>query len=332
MLRKYLNMHAILQTLLVGWITYTLAHPKMPTSNFVILVLLGGQGTGKSSLCRILQAIIDPSRIGVQKLPTNGKDLAISLQHAHLRCFDNVRSITTSLADHLCIASTGGSLTSRKLYTDADEQAIYLHGAVVLNSIHPLIDQSDLAQRCLKIDLDKIDEKSRKREESLFEEFQADLPQIMLELFKRIAAIFKHLPDAVITNPERMLDFVHWLAAMEKADGAPAGVYQYEYSRLLSEGQLDSLMDNSLAVALFQFAEELSIQRWTGTPSELLKNLEEHANQRTQRSKEWPLNPIALSKRLRSLQAGLATQGIDVVFGRGKHRVISINFQGANDE
>jgi len=332
MLRKYLNMHAILQTLLVGWITYTMALPKVPTNNYVILVLLGGQGTGKSTLCKILQAIIDPSRIGVQTLPTNAKDLAISLQHSHLRCFDNVRSISNKLSDHLCIASTGGTLTSRKLYSDDDEQAIFLHGAVVLNSIHCLIDQSDAAQRCLKIEPDKIDGHARKREAELFAEFNSDLPQIMWQLLQRIAAIFKHLPDVEIVYPERMQEFVYWLAAMEKADGAPEGAYQAEYSRLLNEGQLDSLLDNSLAAAMVEFTETMPGQRWKGSPADLLKRLEEHTNQRTQRSKEWPLNAIALSKRLRSLQAGLATQGIDVEFGRGKHRVISINLQGDNDE
>jgi hypothetical protein len=236
------------------------------------------------------------------------------------------------LADYLCIAATGGTLTSRKLYTDADEQAIFLHGAVILNSIHSLLDQSDLAQRCLQIPLDKIDELSRKRESELFAEFQSDLPHIMRELFERISAIFKYLPDVTATYPERMLDFVHWLAAMEKADGAPEGAYQAEYSKLLNEGQLDSLMDNSLAAAVVQLTEQFHGPIWTGTPAELLKELEEYANQRTQRSKEWPLNPIALSKRLRSLQAGLATQGIDVEFGRGKHRIISIKFQGVDHE
>ena len=330
-LRQYMNMQPVSQVMLIAWITYTMACPKIPTSNFLLLVLMGGQGTGKSTLCRILQAIIDPSRIGVQTLPTNGKDLAISLQHAHLRIFDNVRAISNVLADFLCIACTGGYLTSRKLYTDAEEQAIYLHGPVIINSIHHIIDQSDQAQRCLKIELDKMDENARKQEESFFDDFQADLPQIMRELFERIAAIFKHLPDATVVYPERMIEFVHWLAAMEMVDGAPEGAYQAEYSRLLNEGQLDSLMENSLAAAMVELTEKLTNKHWVGTPAELLKELEALTNLRTQRSREWPLNPIALSKRLRSLQAGLASQGIEVGFSRGKNRMISIRHQGDKD-
>jgi len=44
-----------------------------------------------------------------------------------------------------------------------------------------------------------------------------------------------------------MLDFVHWLAAMEKVDGVPPGIYQATYSDALHQSQMDSLLDNSLA-------------------------------------------------------------------------------------
>jgi hypothetical protein len=129
-----------------------------------------------------------------------------------------------------------------------------------------------------------------------------------------------------------MLEFVKWLAAMELADGIPVGIYQLEYRSLLQQGQLDSLLENPVAAATIDLAEELEGQSWKGTPTNLLERLEKFTNQRTSRSRGWPLNAIALSKQLRSLQAGLSSQGIDVEFARGKHRTISIKFKGGNNE
>jgi hypothetical protein len=121
-----------------------------------------------------------------------------------------------------------------------------------------------------------------------------------------------------------MLDFVRWLAAMEKAQGVPAGVFQLEYSEAIRHGQLDSLQENVLAAAVMEFAEGLPGGEWSGTPAGLLLELNKKASRGTQRSRDWPQNPIALSKRLVPLQAGLATQGIDLEFGRGRQRRITI--------
>jgi len=324
LLKKYLNLHPVSIMLLIGWITYTLAHPKVPSSKFVILVLQGNQGTGKSSLCtNVIQKLIDPNRVGVRILPNNGKDFAIAAQNAHVLCYDNVREFKPSMADLLCIAATGGSLSTRQLYTDADQQIIELHVALVMNGVHSFIEQPDFAQRCLPIQLLPLAEANRKSEAQLVREFEADSPAILRGLFDLIAEVILHLPTAEVTNPERMIDFVQWIAAMEKAKGIPPGIYQAAYSDALNQGQLDSLLENLLAAAIVEFADDIKTS-WSGTPSELLIKLNLRATKGAQRSRDWPQNSIALSKRLIPLQAGLLTQGIRVELSRGKQRAITI--------
>lgn len=328
LLRKYVNADAVSITLFTAWLSYTLAHPKVSTTNYVVLVLQGNQGSGKSSLCKnVIQPLVDPSAIGVQILPTNIRDLAVIAQHAHMLCFDNVRGFKQAVADMLCVASTGGALSARQLFSDADQHVLRLHVAMVLNGIHSFIDQPDLAQRCLPIHLLPLQESKRKSEIVFVNEFQADAPVIFRGLLDLIAEVLVHLPDAKPSSPERMLDFVHWLTAMEKAAKIPAGIYQSAYSDVLRQGQGESLQENALAAAIVEFSDNVD-DFWSGTPSDLLAKLNQRTGREIQRSHDWPQTPIALSKRLISLQAGLLSQGISVELHRGKYRTITISVKG----
>ena len=333
LLKKYVNLHPKDYQLFVAWLSYTLAHPKVLTSKYLILVLQGGQGSGKTSLCNnIILRLIDPSAIGVQRMPANEKDLAIAVQHAHVVAFDNVRGFKSSISDLFCIVSTGGQVTSRQLYTDAEQSVLHLHGALVLNGIHSFVAQSDLAQRCLTLQLLPISDDKRRSDADMLRNLEEDLPAIQRGLFNLIAAIFEHLPTVEVEKTERMIDFVSWLAAMEAAHGVPPGVYQREYSEVLQQGQLDSLLDNLLASSVLSFADEQEGGMWSGTPTRLLELLSEPLPLSAIRSKEWPSNPIALAKRLVGLQASLLTQGVLIEHFRGKHRIITITKQGGRDE
>ena len=135
LLDKYLNLHPADIVLLKGWLSYTLAHPKVPETNYVILVLQGDQDSGKSLLCRIIQWLTDPNTVGVQAFPRQHRDLVVAAQHAHVLFFDNLREIRPLMADTLSIAATGGSVTARRLYTDAEQHVHPLHVALVLNGI-----------------------------------------------------------------------------------------------------------------------------------------------------------------------------------------------------
>lgn len=326
LLKKYINIAPHDRTLLIAWIMYTLAHPKVSTSKYVILALNGEKGSGKSSLCtNVISRIIDPSQICIQTLPKNEKDLAIATHGSHVLFFDNIRKIYPSMSDTLCIAATGGAISGRKLYTDDEQTFIRLHGALVLNGIRSFLEQPDLAQRALPLQMQVISPQQRKQDADMVAEFEADLPQIMRGLFNMIAKIFEQLPTVEVTNPERMISFSRWLAALEKVQQKPAGYFQKRYSKLLNQGQLDVLMDNPLASAIIEFAEQMDGNEWVGTPTELLDVLEMSiVSHRTSHSGAWPSNAIALSKRLIPIQAGLLTQGINVKISRGKHRKITL--------
>jgi hypothetical protein len=328
LLDKYLNLPATQRHLLVAYLSYTLALPRSNTANYVHLVILGEQGSGKTFLCNhVISSLVDPSTWGLQLFPFNKQDLVITLQNSHLSIFDNMRDLSKHWSDILCIAATGGSLSGRQLYTDRDELRSKLHGPLVLNGISPFINQPDLAQRCLTLELLPIKRDTRQTESDLAAALQADLPVIFRGLLDLIATILLNLPEAVVKKPERMLEFVQWIAAMELATGIPQGNLQAMYSDNLRESQHHSIMDNALGAAILELIESESSGSWHGTPTKLLHALTAPADFYVTRA-EWPRNAVALSKRLKALSPALQSQGIQVEFNRGKERTITITRRG----
>lgn len=321
-LRKFLNLVTTDFYLYLGWLTFTIAHPKVESTNYVFLVLKGTQGSGKTFASKSTQKVVDPRSIGAQTLPGSDRELAIVLQSAHLLVVDNLRDITPALSDTLCIASTGGGVGTRKLYTDDEQKTLYLHGQILFNGIHPFMGQSDFADRCLVLDLVPLPKELRKLETAMLAEFEADKPIILRGLYDLVAQTLKHLPDAQIVAPARMLDFCQWLSATEMALQMPGGTLQQLYVDSLREAQLESLLDNPLAVTIIAFADAMEEAVWSGTPTEFYEKLESIANFTSQRSRAWPSSAAVMSKRLHGLQAPLLAQGISVELTRGKEREV----------
>lgn len=327
-LKKYIKAHPASVLLIIAWITYTIAHPKQDSSKYVILVLQGGEGSGKTSLCKILQRLIDPSAVSVRSFPRNIQDLAVATQSSHLVIFDNIRSIPPQMSDALCMSSTGGSVSGRKLFTDDVQASQSLHVALILNGINAHSEQPDLAQRCLPTRMPPMSHEDRLPDDVLAAQFEADQPYIMRGLYDLIAEIFKHLPTVEVTHPTRMMGFSRWLAGMERADEVPIGLYQDLYQHAIREAQLDAVMDNPVGEAVLDLLARKRNGTWVGTPTELLNDLEEITDRRVLRTRDWPSNPIALSKRLQTLQVALNAQGVSVQTSRGKSRLITIKKSG----
>jgi hypothetical protein len=333
LLRGHVNFSELGYWLFVSWASYTLAHPKISTTKFPILVVMGDQGSGKTYLCgQVIVNLIDPNVIGVQMFPEGDKDLAIAATNSLVLCYDNMRHFKAKRSDLLCTIATGGTVSNRALYTDSDLHTHHLHAALVLNGIHNVLQQADLAQRSLPLHTLSIVEKHRKSETEMVAEFNANLPAIFRGLLDLISQVFNHLPDVQVLHPERMLDFSRWLAALETAKGFEPGYLQAAYSTALKEAQEDSLEQNSLGAAMVEFANHKGEGNWSYTPAALLRELNDTVTQGTTYARDWPRNPIALALRLNGLKASLQTQGIHLVSRRGKEREIIIIVEGRDHD
>jgi hypothetical protein len=323
----YLNMSAEHKYLIIAWLTYCLTHPK-GVSAYPILIIKGGTGSGKSSLCKfILRPLVDNNSCGVQLFPKDVKDLAISSQNQYVIIMDNIRTLSKQWSDILCMTSTAGSIVSRKLYSDSEESLLHLHAPMVLNGIHNFVVEPDLASRCVTIQLQNISPNKRREESDIAKKLATDMPEIFRGLLDLSAKLLEKEATAKVLHSERMIGFSRWLAAMELVRGIEPGKLQLSYCRNIREAMRNTVEDNYLAIALLNFAANSPAGQWKGTPTELLQNLITITPPAIQnRRNDWPQNPNSMSKRLRSIEKVLETQGVALEFSQSKSRQISIHF------
>ncbi|MEE4602688.1 MAG: hypothetical protein V2J65_15515, partial [Desulfobacteraceae bacterium] len=103
--------------LMVSWLIGAM-NPKGP---FPIMVLVGEQGSSKSTTAKMLKGLTDPATIGLVALPKCERDLAIAAQRTWTLPYDNLSKITDGMSDAFCRLATGGGFRTRTLYTNEDE-------------------------------------------------------------------------------------------------------------------------------------------------------------------------------------------------------------------
>ena len=327
LLFKYLpNVDDVQKILLITYICYIMTLPKLSSSKYLVLLILGESGSGKTALSTILTRIIDPTSIGAMIFPGNAKELGIFAKNLHFAVFDNARDqdINAKMSDVLCILVYGGKLGSRTLYTDDSLHLVNVHLAPAITAIDNPVSEPDLQSRCLAINLKSLKDADRLSDAKLMERFDQDLPKIMRGIFNLISDLFKYLPDITVKYPARMIDFSRYLAAFEKVRGVPEGVYQLAYLANLDEAQTETLDNDLLLSSFVEFCERMK-EPFEGTAKDLLEDLTVWVDKPLRYSRSWPKNPSDLSKKLRKRKSILRANGIQVSFPpRGKRRLILI--------
>ena len=109
-LRPFLNVSSDGDFVLaVAWMLAALR----PNGPFPVLVLLGEQGSAKSTFAKILRSLVDPSGVPLRSLPRSDRDLFIGADNAHVQVFDNISGLQSWVSDSLCRLSTGGQWDSQ---------------------------------------------------------------------------------------------------------------------------------------------------------------------------------------------------------------------------
>jgi hypothetical protein len=300
--------------LLVAWLIAAL----FPTGPYPILVLQGEQGSAKSTVARVLRALVDPATAPLRTAPRDERDLMIGAMNGRVQVFDNLSGLPVWLSDGLCRLSTGGGLSTRALYSDHDEMIFDAQRPVMLNGIDDLAVRQDLIDRSVVIMLPAIAEDARRAETEFWADFEQVRPRILGALLNVVSTALRNLGTVRLPSLPRMADFAKRVEAAAPALGWPSGAFLDVYS-----GNRRNAIDVGLDASLLADAIRTLLDtdgEWTGSASALLHHLNTATADTDRQSKTWPKAPHTLSNQLRRLAPALRTAGYEVELDAGRDR------------
>ncbi|MCB1502947.1 MAG: hypothetical protein KDK07_24745 [Bauldia sp.] len=279
---------------------------------YPILILGGEQGSGKSTMARLAQALTDPVNGDLLQPPGDDRDLIAAARNNRVLAFDNFSGIKADLADSLCRLATGSEIGGRALYSNHETATFSARRPMILNGIPDLAARGDLADRAIVLRLEAPAQRVTERDWA--RNVAAILPATLGAIFNAIATGMARL-EQTPTPDLRMADFARFIVAAEPALPWPTGGFLAAYRR--NRGQaIAALAEGDLvATAVRNFIE--SRETWTGRLSDLYETLSVTMSPEARRSGDWPGNARWFSDRLRRAAPTLKALGVGVVERRG---------------
>jgi hypothetical protein len=333
---RFINVRPQSESLLLTWLTYSL-RPNLP---YPILALSGVQGSGKSTITRVLRSLIDPSLAALTTTPKSERDVAIAATNSHLIAMDNLSEITPELSDIMCRVATGGSFRTRELYTNDEEMIFTYRRPLVINGIEDLPVRPDLLDRALLIHVEPIEPEKRRDERDFWNEFEQARPRLFGAVVDAVSAGLRLVDDVRLSSSPRMADFFRWGVAIEQHLGFPAGTFLAAYSANIEDANAAALEASPVAKVIHDF---LSFHdgRFRGTALELLQALDQfiEANEKSwnasgssqalvRKHPQYPKAANQLSAAIARVEPNLAKLGIKIQRGRnhgGRYVCLELN-------
>ena len=296
------------EILVLAWIASAM-HPVIPSP---ALLLVGPQGSAKSTYSRYIRSLVDPS-----VTPLLG-DSDIRLlnqifQHHAVPCFENVADFIRAKADAICRAVTGVGSEQRALYTDSGSVIRSYQRPIIINGLSVPSSRPDFLERCLVLDCQRIE--SFKPISELNKHFQEAAPRILGGLLDLLVKTMSVLEAAPKPTEFRMADFAWFGRAVVTALGKDHGDFDDAYRSNRNRLNQDIIEDQPLVNLVRVFAKNYSIEKpWEGTITELHKQLKNVAKREgiSLSGRDLPGSGRWMSCQLQELSPPLLEDGVQV--------------------
>lgn len=323
LLRRFINVSDVEGLrLIVAWLVAALR----PVGPYPVLLFQGEQGSAKSTVERMVRALVDPSAAPLRTTPRSEHDLYIAADNAHVVALDNISTLQPWLSDALCRLSTGGGFSTRTLYENREEELFDGMKPVILNGITDVATRPDLLDRAVVITLPPIPDEERRPEAELGSEFERARPAILASLFDAVSGALRSVENVRLEGMPRMADFAVWSTAAETALGWDPGAFMAAYVGNRKEAADSALDADPIAGAVLEFMAERD--EWAGSATELWTALSGLVDEAVRHTKAWPAAPNALTGRLKRLAPTLRGVGIEYGedrSGRSRKKVLTKN-------
>ena len=148
-----------------------------------IMLITGQQGSIKSTQSGLIKRMVDPTGSELEdnltSFPEKLDDLYVNLGSDLVIAFDNLSRITPEQSDTLCMATTGGRITKRRLYTNKQKAILSMKLKIVANGITLEIERGDLMERIVTYQTSAVPMDQRKTAAEVEEEFKRLLPSFL---------------------------------------------------------------------------------------------------------------------------------------------------------
>ncbi|MGE5554244.1 MAG: ATP-binding protein [Betaproteobacteria bacterium] len=293
----------VLAALITWWLTpWKCGYP--------ILNLIGGPGTGKSTLAKMLVSLIDPVMDPLKTLPRNEEQLVQIANGSWVLAFDNVSKIDQWLSNSLCKVSTGIGMQIRELYTTDIMRAYHIARPVIITSVKNVVTARDLRSRTITIPLSRIEK--RRTATAIEAAFAETTPRILGFLCSAIAQGLKRFEaEANSADVEsRMADFEVWGSCVEEAVGFFKGDFLKAWTYVRSRTLEDTVRGESLIPLARQLLKEHH-GSWKGTTKQMLAALRLKVSDDDIRGEDWLNSEKKLSCEMKRILPCLRDLGIE---------------------
>lgn len=295
-----------------------------------ILMPIGEQGSGKSTLSRAVRQLVDPSAADLLGHDARA-DLPLTFSQHAVPTFDNIDSINAKQSDLFCRGTSGGAITRRILYSDGGEYIMRFERPIILNGLHPPTNRAALLDRSLIIELERLTPEQRRTRNALDRAFEAARPKLFGGVLNALRETLALLPTIPEEGLSRMADFHRMGRAAAIALGSTVDEFDAAMKAAIAR-QNRGAADNTFVAAVVMLARHE--KRWIGDITTLLQRLIDTAKaHQLNRSREfWPETGVGLGRKLVQLEPALAESGISVSRPRSaRQRLVCLEYDATAD-
>jgi hypothetical protein len=285
-----------------------------PDKTYPVLVLSAHRGSGKTAAAEIIKGLIDPGKAGLIKLQGDIRSLAAAAVNRWLMVYDNVGHISADQSDDLCRMATNFGFSTRTLHTTAEETTLEFTRPQIITAIDALVTRDDLADRVIMAQLPEIPAEKRLPQSELNAKIETAKPKILGALLTALSETLARLPDTKPESLPRMADYALFAIASEKALGLKEGEFMKTFEESREQSRQIVIESSPVGEAIVRLMEATPLI-WKGTISQLLKDLENHTDEATYRSRFFPKASNMLSRQLKRLTPDLKALGLEVKEG-----------------
>lgn len=323
LLYPFLNVDDEDKVLILITILYWMIAPSLPKP---ILSFYGPQGSGKSTITRFIQRIVDPVHTQPATLSKETRDIVATLGSSYLVAYDNLSDISREVSNLFCQVSTGGSSIRRALYTDSDVCVTSFNNALILNGLSGSFGEIDLRDRMVRVQLHSI--KNSKPISQLEGAFKNALPEILGQIFLIISQVEKVLPNIQLEHPSRLSDYEQYGAAFSQIIFGDKDIFLNAFHQNRKDTETNFVSEDALCsivgeILKSRMGKDSLACKFEFVPNELYGRVTRTAASRglkTSTQREWPQSTAKFTAALTARSDNFSEMGFmfDSVKTNGK--------------